>query len=310
MARRKRKGLGIFRILVLLLLVALIVLVLVLIFTKKVTLEKQTEEAKQETSQNDINKKIKISCNKYDVYFDEDDKLGFNFIIAEIDFETTEGNLYYDLANMHTAEKIKLNECDYYLEKLKSFKYDISKFNLLDYQFSCEGSHLTGNVFIPFKNNTNELSVYNGEGIDFDLKKNVHNINELLYEIKTEDIKTDEYDISISTSYIENMFVTAGTGEEFVCPYALAFELTVNSVSSNNVYIEKAKYIPEGASANDYYDCLDDYVDSYKITNIINKKLKKGDKYGLFFQIFEDTNTSGTIMIKFSDSDKWMELKG
>ena len=142
MARRK-KGLGLFRIIIIILLIAVITFVVCLILFKGkgISLEKKEENViKPETSE-EINKKIKISCNKYDVYFDEDDKLGFNFIIAEIDFETTEGNLYYDLANMHTAEKIKLNECDYYLDKLKSFRYDISKFNLLDYQFSCEGSH-------------------------------------------------------------------------------------------------------------------------------------------------------------------------
>lgn len=310
MARRK-KGLGIFRTIILIILLILIVTVLVMLLMKKVKLEKDTEEIKEDETHENINEEVTISCDKYDVYFDEDDKLGFNFIIAELCFETKADNLYYDLRNIKTGEKETLDavSVNYYIEKIKAFNYDISKFNLLDSQFTAEGTYLKGNVFIPFKTSKNELCIYNGEQITFDLSKNKHSIVELLYDVKTEDIKTEKYDISISTSYEENMFVTSDTQEEFACHYALAFELYVNKITASNVHIEQAKFIPDDALSGEGYEALDEHVDSYRIKNIIGKTLKDGDRYGLFFQMDENSSTRGTIMIKFSDSDKWMELR-
>lgn len=308
MAKKKRKGLGVFRTLIIILLLVLIVLVLVLIFKNGIKLEKEPIKEKEQTVEINQNEEVKISCNKYDVYFDDDDKLGFNFIIAELSFNNDNGNLYYDLSKLHTSEKISLDSVDFYLSKIQSYNFDISSFNLLDTQFTSEGGHLKGNVFIPVLANYNSISVFNGEEIKFDLTKNKHNINELLYDIQTEDIKTDKYDIIVSNSYLENTFITSDTGEEFPCPLALVFELYVKELTNSNVYIEAAKFIPEGALSGFSLDMIDDHVDSYKIQNVINKKLKTGDKYGLFFQVSEQTNTKGKIMIKFSDSDKWIEL--
>lgn len=307
---RKKKGIGLFRILVLIFLLVLIVLVLVLILKKNVTLEKDQEEVKKEEVQVNINEEVKISCNKYDVYFDKDDKLGFNFIIAELNFvNNNNSSLYYDLKNLYTGEKIKLNDVESYLAKLQAFNYDVKKFNLLGYEFNSEGGSLSGNVFIPFLKDYTSLSIYNGEEIQFDLTKNKHYVDELLYDVQTEDIKTDKYDIRISDSYTENTFITSDTGEEFPCPLALVFELYVQELSSSNVYIETAKFIPDGSlSGETLAILLDDHVDSYKIKNVINKKLKTGDKYGLFFQVSEQTPETGKIMIKFSDNEKWIEI--
>lgn len=309
MARKKKKRFGIFRILLIVLLVSIVIFVIVLVLKNGINLEKKEEENNIENNiSENINNEVKISCNKYDVYFDDDDKLGFNFIIAELNFSSNNGSLFYDLSNITTSEKIKLDSADYYLSKIKSFNYDVSGFNLLDSQFSSDGGNVRGNVFIPFLENYNEVCIYNGEVIKFDLSKNKHNINELLYDIQTEDIKTDKYDIIVSNSYLENTFITSDTGEEFPCPLALVFELYVKELSNNNIYIESAKFIPDGALSGFSLDMIDDHVDSYKIKNVINKKLKSGDKYGLFFQVSEQTNTKGKIMIKFSDSEKWIEL--
>lgn len=308
MTKKKRKGLGIFRILLIVLLVILVVLVVILIFKNGINLDKEPEKEVVVDTQDDLNDVVRISCDKYDVYYDDDDKLGFNFIIAELNFTNDNGNLYYDLGYLTSSEKIKLDSVDTYIEKLTEFNYDIKKFNLLDTEFTSEGGNLKGNVFIPVLENYNTISIYNGEEIKFDLSSNKHNINELLYDIQTEDIKTDKYDIVVSNSYLENTFITSDTGEEFPIPLALVFELYVNEITSSNVYIEAAKFVPDGALSGFSLDMINDHVNSYKIENVINKKLKNGDRYGLFFQVSEQTNTNGKIMIKFSDSDKWIEL--
>lgn len=306
MAKKKRKGLGLFRIVLILLLFAILVLVLVLVIKNNFSLETKDKETVV-LDEEKVNETVKISLEGYDVYLD-DDKLDFNFIIAKLSFESSDTNLYYDLNYLTTGEKIKLGQCDYYLSKIKALNYDISSFNLLDTEFVSDTGHITGNVFIPFLKNYNELSIYNGEEIVFNLSNNKHSINELLYDVQTEDIKTDKYDISVSNSYTENTFIASDTGEEFPVPLALVFELRVNELANSNVYIEEAKYIPEGALSGFSIGMLDDHIDSYKIKNIINKKLQVGDNYGLFFQISDQTNLKGKIMIKFSDSDNWIEI--
>lgn len=306
MAKKKRKGLGLFRIVLILLLFAILVLVLVLVIKNNFSLETKDKETVV-LDEEKVNETVKISLEGYDVYLD-DDKLDFNFIIAKLSFESSDTNLYYDLNYLTTGEKIKLGQCDYYLSKIKALNYDISSFNLLDTEFVSDTGHITGNVFIPFLKDYNELSIYNGEEIVFNLSNNKHSINELLYDVQTEDIKTDKYDISVSNSYTENTFIASDTGEEFPVPLALVFELRVNELANSNVYIEDAKYIPEGALSGFSIGMLDDHIDSYKIKNIINKKLQVGDNYGLFFQISDQTNLKGKIMIKFSDSDNWIEI--
>ena len=304
---RKKKGINIFRIVIILLLLVVVALTLILVL-KNMNLEKEKEEVATETkTEEEVNETVKISLEDYDVYFD-DDKLDFNFIIATLSFESNTTSLYYDLDYLTTSEKIKLGQCDYYLGKIKALNYDISSFNLLDNQFTSDTGRVSGNVFIPFLKNYNEICIYNGEVIKFDLAENKHDINELFYDVQTEDIKTDKYDISVSNSYTENTFITSDTGEEFPVPLALVFELHINELAASNVYVEDAKFIPEGALSGFSIGMLDDHVDSYKIKNIINKKLQVGDNYGLFFQISEQTNTKGKIMIKFSDSDNWLEI--
>lgn len=304
---RKKKGINVFRIVIVLLLLVVVAVTLILVFKNAFNLEKKEEVDTTVKTEEEVNETVKISLEDYDVYFD-DDKLEFNFIIAKLSFESNTTNLYYDLDYLTTSEKIKLGQCDYYLGKIKALNYDISSFNLLDTQFTSDTGRVTGNVFIPFLKNYNEICIYNGEVIKFDLTENKHNINELFYDVQTEDIKTDKYDIAVSNSYTENTFITSDTGDEFPVPLALVFELHINELASPNVYVEEAKFIPDGALSGFSIGMLDDHIDSYKIKNIINKKLQVGDNFGLFFQISEQTNTKGKIMIKFSDSDNWIEV--
>ena len=60
------------------------------------------------------------------------------------------------------------------------------------------------------------------------------------------------------------------------------------------------------------YEALDESYKSYKIDNIIGKTLKSGDEYALFFELYrngnEEINYDGVLRIKFSDSDKWVEI--
>lgn len=316
MGKHKKRSFSLFRASIIVLLLVIIILVLILILKNGVSLDKNEEnnqeqtEQKEENTNQDLNENVSISLNSYDVYIDDNNKLDFNFIIANLKFVSADGSLYYELSNLITGEKKRLDDCDYYLNKITACNYDISQFNLLGKEFSADAGYISGNVFIPFSKDykNSELSIYNGEQIKFDLTSHKHNLTELLFDVETEDIKTDKYDISVSSSYTENTFYTSDTNEEFPVPLALVFELSVNELATSNVHIEDATFIPNGASAGASIKCLDDHVNALKIKNIINKNLKVGDKYGLFFQISEQTVQKGKILIKFSDSDKWIEI--
>lgn len=316
MGKHKKRSFSLFRASIIVLLLIIVILVLVLILKNGVNLDKKEEVKEEQTTEKsdseneNLNETVSISLNNYDVYFDDDDRLGFNFIIANLRFTSSNGSLYYDLSNLITGEKKRLDDNDFYLEKIKACNYDISQFNLLDKEFSSEAGYIDGNVFIYFSKDykNNDLSIYNGEQIKFDLTSHTHKVMELFFEVETEDIKTEKYDISVKNSYTESDFITS-TGENAAYPLALVFELSVNELETSGVHIEEAKFIPEGALAGFSIPSIDDYVDSYKIKNIINKNLKVGDTYGLFFQIGENTSQKGKILIKFSDSDKWVEVK-
>lgn len=315
MGKHKKRSFNLFRATIIVLILVIVILVLIIVLKNGVNLdgnndnkEEKTEDVIDKKDDTDLNENVSISLNSYDVYFDDNDRLGFNFIIANLKFTSADGPLYYDLAKLTTGEKIRLNACEYYLNKIQACNFDINKFNLLENEFSSDAGYIDGNVFIPFEKDYNVLSIYNGEKIDFDLTQHKHSVMELFFEVETEDIKTDKYNITVSNSYTENTFVTSDTGEDAPYPLALVFELVINELATSNVHVEEAKFIPNGAAAGFSIGNIDDHVDSYKIKNIVNKNLKVGDKYGLFFQISEQTNIEGKILIKFSDSDKWVEV--
>lgn len=263
----------------------------------------------EEDDDEDIDNSINISLEDYKVYEDDTDKLGFNFIVAEMTFKG-ESSISFDLNKLQTSEKINLKDVSKYITKLNEQGYNISKLNIATDIKSNENKY-TCYVFIPYTTDSLSLGLYNltdASRIDFDVSKNVNYITSLKIEEDNE-IVIDETSISVSGSYQsdvmlhnDSQYPLAGNIKVYV------FSLSVNSIDTNTNVIESAKFVPDSSSTT--YEALDSGYRDLSIDNIIDKPLKVGDKYALFFEVYssDDISYDGKLIIKFKNNDKLVEL--
>lgn len=303
--------------LVLIILICIALCFIAFFAIKLVLKEIKTVEPKEEDVNQEIvpssNEETKITIEDYKVYIDDDEDLGFNFVIATLKFTTTKETLYYDLANLTNSERDnKISEIDYYVSKLEDKLYDITQIELAK-EIKSNTNTVTANILIPFINKTGVLNVYNGEKLSFNLNENVLNASSL--KLVNQDgkttIKTNDYDISMNgIPYLSTMMTR--NGEEFdssgISIYT--FKIKVNNVK-DGVYIERAEFIKEGSS--DIVEALDETYQSYKVDNIIMMPLKAGSEGALFFDLYRNNdaeiNYKGVLRFQFSDNkDKWVEI--
>lgn len=259
----------------------------------------------EDVSTNDI----EIIKGDYKVYEDDTDKLGFNFLVAELTFKA-ENSINFDLNKLQTSEKINLGDVDKYLNKLTDNGYNISKLNITSKIQSQENKY-TCYVFIPYTTDSITLGVYNlidTSRIDYDLTKNVNVVTSLKVETE-EEIVIDETSISVLGSYEADMmfhndeqYPLAGNVRVY------AFSLNINSVDAKTNVIESAQFIPDG-SGNTYKALDEGYKDS-SFDNVINKELHEGDRYALYFEIYSanDVSYDGKLIVRFKNNDKLVEL--
>lgn len=258
------------------------------------------------------NGEISVEIGDYTVYEDNLDELGFNFLVAELKFTTTGSSIYVDLSDFVTSERTNLGQLEFYTSKLTEKTYDYKKLGVTS-TVSSDTSSCSATVLIPYTNAKGELKVYyNSEVLKFALS-NFVNAETLKpgKEIKDNVIKDDQTDkeVYVSEAYVSNMMLH--NGEDYdasaICVYT--YKIRVAKIN-DNVKIENAIFIKEGSGYE--YEALDESYKSYKIDNIIGKTLKSGDEYALFFELYrngnEEINYDGVLRIKFSDSDKWVEI--
>ena len=249
-----------------------------------------------------VSKTIEISLGNYEVYEDKDDKLGFNFVVAELDFKD-EKAIAYDLSNLITEEKIKLNDIYSYQKKMNINSYDYNLLNTTVDIISNE-NELKAKVFIPYTKAKDLLTItdsISGKSIPIDLKVNKADINSIKYESSSSEIKTQSYDLKVSNAYQASLMTH--NGEEYDCSVLTiyAFDLTVNSIKEGTRVVS-AEFVQDGT--NEKYEAYDSSY-SGKKANIIDKELKVGNTYSLYFEVFsnidEKPRYEGKITIKFND---------
>lgn len=301
-----------------LVLIILIVIALCFIafFAMKLGLTKVNEPKKEEPVVNNLdestNEEVKISIEDYSVYIDDDEELGFNFVVANLKFTTTKDSLYYDLSNLTNSEReIKISEIDGYISKLESLAYDLTEIELAK-EIKSNTNTTTANILIPFINKSGVLNVYNGEKLSFDLTKNNKKASDLKPYNSPEQtvVKTNDYEVMITEKpYLSTMMTHNGEEYDASGVSVYTFKITVNNVKEN-VYIEDAEFIKKGSDAVN--KALNDEYQSMKVDNIIKMPLKAGGQGALFFELWKNNdaaiNYDGVLRIKFSDSDNWTEI--
>lgn len=274
------------------------------------TSEKENENVEPVKPADDASSKdIEITKGSYKVYEDDTDKLGFNFIVAELTFKA-ENSINFDLNKLQTSEKINLGDVDKYLNKLNDNGYNTAKLNITRKIQSQENKY-TCYVFIPYTTDSITLGVYNlidTSRIDYDLTENVNVVTSLKVESE-EEIVIDETSINVLGSYEADMmfhndeqYPLAGNVRVY------AFSLDINSVDAKTNVIESAQFIPDGSEKT--YKALDEGYRDSSFENIIGKELKEGDRYALYFEIYsvDDVSYEGKLIVKFKNNDKLVEL--
>lgn len=300
-----------------LVLIILIVIVLCFIgfFALKLYLNnKPVEEDKTNNTEieSSSNEETKISIEDYEVYIDDDEELGFNFVVAKLKFVTTKDSLYYDLDNLTNSERnSKISDVDYYVEKLESLHYDLTSIDLSK-EIKSDTNSVTANILIPFVNKSGVLNVYNGEKLSFDLTKNNKKASDLKPYNSPEQtvIKTNDYEVMITENpYLSTMMTHNGEDYDSSGVSVYTFKIVVNNVK-DGVCIEDAEFIKEGSA--EAIKALNDEYQSLKVDNIINMPLKKGGTGALFFELYKNydatINYNGVLRIKFSDSKDIVEI--
>ena len=310
--RRKRKVDYGRMILVLLVMIALVILI---VFAIKFISDK-IESKKEEIKPIDvINSEDTVIENLgYNVYLDEEDEIGFNFIVANLRFSTS-GKVSFDLGNLVTSEDIKLNSVFNYKKKIQEYGVNMGELNVVD-EVNSENGTYSCNILIPFHSSEGTLTLTNSLGgeITFDLSSNVKTIKELAGKEEKEEKQGTEVQNENNKLYVSDSFVSTmmkHNGEDYEpgsTTRIYTFKLNVVEVDGL-VTIEKAEFIPEGS--DEVCEALEEGYYSEKVENIISKQLKVGENGALFFQMYsndEAPNYNGTLRLKFSNSDKWVEI--
>ena len=161
----------------------------------------------------------------------------------------------------------------------------------------------TAKVFVPFTKDKLILTdMVSGKSFTIDVSKNEKDLSSLKYQSTESNISSSNYNLDISNSYVSDMMTRNGQdyNSSMLCIYT--FDIDVKSIG-DNIKLTSAVY--KKNSDGESYDALDASYASRKIDNILDKTLKVGDKYALFFEVFTDPNEkqdfSGTITFNFSD---------
>lgn len=317
MKSKKKKSVRIDRIIILILIIILVVLVGAIAFkgiTSLISNNSNNEVINEKEEKEDIkhSDNVTISINDYTVYVDSEEELGFNFIVASLTFKGESAPLVYDLYSMRTKQKIYLSQVDAYKTKLSSLGYDLDSQNIITEIRSDDTNTFTGKVFIPYDNLNNELTVYNGEALKFDLTKNNADAKTLKksYDGPSQSIiENDDYLIYVSETYISDMMMHNGEDYDAGGVKIYTFKIHVDSIRGENIKIEDAEFVRNGEET--IYTALDEEYYSRKIDNIIGKTLTNNMDAALFFEagnISSKINYEGILRIKFSNNPNWIEI--
>ena len=253
---------------------------------------------------------IKVSLNNYEIYEDDTGDLGFNFIIAELNFEANEP-ISFELKNLQTSEKINLSDISATLNKLELAGYDISKLGINTVGVKSEENKTTAKILIPYNTDSYNIAIYNSldaSKIEFDLTKNAIPATTLKLSNSNTEIEVGSTKVSVTNAYISDFMVHNDEPYEIASSQRVyTFEITVTE-AQEDVSITDATFIEKGTS--DEIKCMSKEYRAIDMENILGKDLTVGTKAGLFFVVVSDQDTvnGGTLLIKFSNSDKLVEI--
>lgn len=254
---------------------------------------------------------VKISLNDYTIYFDENNDLGFSFIIADIKF-TSNDPISFDLGSLQTSEKIYLNDVSKYLNKLDLAGYNLQKLEISSNGVVSQDNSTDRKVFVPYNTDAASLTIYNlvntSNSLNIDLSKEKVLATTLKLENKDNEILVGNTSIYVSKAYISDFMLHNGEPYEISSTSRMySFEISVEE-EKDKLKISEAIFIKNGTDEKIYCKAKD--YKSIDMNNILDTDLSSGIKGGLFFEVYSNKNTveDGVLLIKFSNQDQWIEI--
>lgn len=257
---------------------------------------------------------VEVNLIKYTNYFDDTKELGFNFVIAELEFVAKE-NVSFELKNFQTSEKITLDNVQSYLNKLELAGYDIKKLDVNTTGISSKENKATANIFIPYTTDSYSIAIYNSKNakrIEFNLSDSKVAATTLKLEDSSEEgqiIEIEGANVTVMDSYISSTLYH--NDEECIIGSTqkiFTFRISGEDVD-DSVRIIKAQFLRNGES--EPFDCLNEDYSTEKDDNALNKVLVNGDNGALFFEVRTNEvkpDFSGILLLTFSNSDKVYEV--
>lgn len=267
---------------------------------------KQNPEPVQETV-----KGVKLTLNNYTVYSDDTGDIGFGFVIADVKF-TAQEPVKFELSNLQTSEKVNLSDIAKYINKMELAGYNLKKLNINTTGIDSDEKEVDAKIFVPFNTNADSICVYNSNDtttrFEFDLTNNPIPATSLKLDNKDTQIEVGTTTVSVTNAYISDFMLHNGEQYEIGSSQKMyTFEITVRQ-AQENVTITDATFIQKGTS--DEIHCMSKEYKSIDMDNILGTNLTVGTKGGLFFDVHSSENVveDGTLLIKFSNSEKWVEV--
>lgn len=260
--------------------------------------------------QNETVEGINISLVDYEVYIDDKNTLGFNFVIAELSFDGKD-KISFNLNDLQTSEKVSLGNVSKDLAILEENGYKVSKLDIVE-SISSDSNYYKCKVFIPYTTSSDYLQVFNSSNpttkLNFDLSENNKYVTSLKFDTDQE-ITIGNNSIYVSSCFISTMM--EHNGVSYSMPETVKmFTFKINVVDvDDNVCIEEALFIKDGSDKK--IKCRPAQYNSVKVDNIIGKNLVKGENGALFFEIIsneEQPNYAGVLMLKLSNSEDWIKI--
>ena len=303
MSRRKRRRLRVGRLV--LLIVLLIAIITGLVSGIKGLIGLFDKDGKKEKDPIDVitNNSFSIKLLDYEVYEDKEDKLGFSFVVAQLEFSDDKA-IDYDLSKMTTDEGYHLNDIASYQKKMTINDYDYDRLGT-SVDISSDKKEFTCKVFIPYVKASDMVIItdaVSGSSFRIDIREKKADIDTIKHDSAPSEIKTADALIDVSDSFISTMMTHNGESYDCSMLSVYTYKLKVRSITSG-LKIDSAVFVQKGSS--DQIKAFDASYSSVKIENIIGKALKEGDEYALFFEVFDDPEEKpyyeGTITLYFSD---------
>ena len=254
-------------------------------------------------------KNVTVSLVDYQVYTGDSENIGFDFIVAELNFKSEEP-ISFDLGNLQTSEKIYLNNVSKYLNALEEKSYKVSKLGIVNTVVSDKNDY-TCKIFIPYKTDSYSLRLLNSADasmIEFDLDRHINDVSTLKFETEQQ-IEIGNTNVTVSNCSVSTMMLH--NGMEYQVPATMnvyTFNINVNQVEGD-VMITDAKFIRAGNE--EVITCMDETYESVKALNCLGKKLVVGENGALFFETTSSNDGpdySGYLMLMFSNGTDWIKI--